>query len=233
MLGQERGFSVEKVKSMHVVACRNFILLIVFIASANALVGFEVQAKSPIASSNNSDATANVASDCTKAEVNFADDPSLTKAEKSELMDKALFQSLAKYDACKSAKEASAAGGQSGGGGGDSGAGGSGSSGEVGVASTEMSGTETVATKVEGEREEAGGGTADGTLPTEGKDEKQGEVEGQLTAHGKLPEDIPPADNDSVLEAQIRQAAINETDPKVKKRLWNEYRRYKNLPIPE
>lgn len=49
-------------------------------------------------------------------------------------------------------------------------------------------------------------------------------------SNGKLPEDIPPADNDSVLEAQIRQAAINEKDPAVQKRLWNEYRKYKGLP---
>lgn len=48
--------------------------------------------------------------------------------------------------------------------------------------------------------------------------------------NGKLPEDIPPADNDSVLEAQIRQAAIDEPDPELKKKLWNEYRRYKGLP---
>jgi len=48
--------------------------------------------------------------------------------------------------------------------------------------------------------------------------------------NGKLPEDIPTADNDSVLEAQIREAAINETDPELKKKLWNEYRRYKGLP---
>lgn len=52
-------------------------------------------------------------------------------------------------------------------------------------------------------------------------------------ANGKLPEDIPPADNDSVLEAQIRQAAIEETDPVLKKKLWNEYRRYKGLPQVE
>lgn len=51
--------------------------------------------------------------------------------------------------------------------------------------------------------------------------------------NGKLPEDIPPADNDSVLEAQIRQAAINEKDPVIQKRLWNEYRKYKGLPTVE
>ena len=50
--------------------------------------------------------------------------------------------------------------------------------------------------------------------------------------NGKLPEDIPPADNDSALEAQIRKAAIEETDPELKKRLWDEYRQYKGLPVP-
>jgi hypothetical protein len=43
-----------------------------------------------------------------------------------------------------------------------------------------------------------------------------------------IPEDIPPADNDSVLQRQIRQAAISETDPQKKKRLWDLYRQYKN-----
>lgn len=52
-------------------------------------------------------------------------------------------------------------------------------------------------------------------------------------SNGRVPEDIPPADNDSALEAQIRQAAIEETDPELKKRLWDEYRRYKGLPVTQ
>ena len=48
--------------------------------------------------------------------------------------------------------------------------------------------------------------------------------------NGKLPEDIPASDNDSILEAQIRQAAVDEKDPELKKKLWNEYRKYKGLP---
>ncbi|MDE0780689.1 MAG: hypothetical protein OSB67_08040, partial [Alphaproteobacteria bacterium] len=51
-----------------------------------------------------------------------------------------------------------------------------------------------------------------------------------VLANGKLPDDILPSDNDSILEAQIRQAAINETDPELQKKLWNEYRKYKGLP---
>ena len=47
----------------------------------------------------------------------------------------------------------------------------------------------------------------------------------------KAPDDIPPADNDSVFEKQICQAAENETDPELRERLWNEYRKYKGLPV--
>jgi len=53
---------------------------------------------------------------------------------------------------------------------------------------------------------------------------------GKNLGNGKVPEDIPSANNDSVLEGQIRQAAMNETDPKIKAQLWNEYRKYKGLP---
>ena len=48
--------------------------------------------------------------------------------------------------------------------------------------------------------------------------------------NGKVPDDIPAADNDSVLEAQIRRAAMTETDPEIRAKLWNEYRAYKGLP---
>lgn len=54
--------------------------------------------------------------------------------------------------------------------------------------------------------------------------------------NGALPSDIPPPDNDSALEAQIRRAAMQETDPRLQAELWNEYRRYKELParpLPE
>ena len=55
----------------------------------------------------------------------------------------------------------------------------------------------------------------------------------QRLTNGEIPDDIPAADNDSVFEAQIRAAAIAETDPDTQKNLWNEYRRYKGLPEQE
>jgi len=48
-----------------------------------------------------------------------------------------------------------------------------------------------------------------------------------------LPPDIPAsvAANDDIIAAQFREAAEAETDPKVRAQLWNDYRRYKGLPL--
>ena len=61
---------------------------------------------------------------------------------------------------------------------------------------------------------------------------QQAEPDQRLT-NGKIPDDIPQAGNDSVFEAQIRAAAMAETDPGTQKNLWNEYRKYKGLPEQE
>ncbi len=45
--------------------------------------------------------------------------------------------------------------------------------------------------------------------------------------NGAVPEDLRNADNDSVLEAQIRRAASSETDPVAREKLWNQLRKYK------
>ncbi|MCK5359615.1 MAG: hypothetical protein KAJ95_03265, partial [Gammaproteobacteria bacterium] len=42
------------------------------------------------------------------------------------------------------------------------------------------------------------------------------------------PADIPDGSNDDVVARQIREAAEKETDPELKKKLWDEYRRYKS-----
>ena len=40
--------------------------------------------------------------------------------------------------------------------------------------------------------------------------------------------DIPSGDDDDVVARQLREAAEAETDPEVKEKLWEEYRKYKN-----
>ena len=52
---------------------------------------------------------------------------------------------------------------------------------------------------------------------------------GETLSNGKLPEDIPPADNDDIIAKQIREAALAEPDPQKQAKLWNEYRRYKGI----
>ena len=42
------------------------------------------------------------------------------------------------------------------------------------------------------------------------------------------PADIPDGSDDDVIARQIREAAEKETDPELKKKLWNEYRRYRD-----
>ncbi len=42
------------------------------------------------------------------------------------------------------------------------------------------------------------------------------------------PADIPDGNDDDVVARQIREAAMRETDPVLKEKLWDEYRKYKN-----
>ena len=44
---------------------------------------------------------------------------------------------------------------------------------------------------------------------------------------GGVPPDIPDGSDDDVVARQLREAAEKETDPELKKKLWEEYRRYK------
>lgn len=180
--------------------------------------------------------------DCTEVSVDYEDDPTLTRAEKTALMEQAFFRALSKFDACQDAQsqaESASSGGDGNAGGGDSGT----TSGMTGTetseavagidaaastASSDMSGTEASVSTSESQN----------TSSTVGDDEPAAEPGAQSSTgvqvsdmdNGKVPEDIPSVDNDSVLEAQIRQAATDETDPEIKAKLWNEYRRYKGLP---
>ncbi|MBT8117613.1 MAG: hypothetical protein KJO66_07255, partial [Gammaproteobacteria bacterium] len=88
-------------------------------------------------------------------------------------------------------------------------------------------------------------GTADGLDGAEGKDGEEGEdTEGDSGADASqgegagtgtqrqggrrgVPPDIPDGSDDDVVARQLREAAEKETDPELKKKLWEEYRKYK------
>ncbi len=42
-----------------------------------------------------------------------------------------------------------------------------------------------------------------------------------------VPADVADAHDDDVVARQLREAAMDETDPVLKEKLWEEYRRYK------
>jgi len=42
-----------------------------------------------------------------------------------------------------------------------------------------------------------------------------------------MPSDVADARDDDVVARQLREAAMDETDPVLKEKLWEEYRRYK------
>jgi len=53
----------------------------------------------------------------------------------------------------------------------------------------------------------------------------------RVESYGKLadsPSDIPTGDDDDVLARQLREAAEKESDPLLRKKLWDEYQKYKS-----
>jgi hypothetical protein len=51
----------------------------------------------------------------------------------------------------------------------------------------------------------------------------------QQTASYPPPADIPSGTDDDVVARQLREAAMREPDPKLREKLWEEYRRYKGI----
>ncbi|MCX2982651.1 hypothetical protein EYC98_17455 [Halieaceae bacterium IMCC14734] len=43
------------------------------------------------------------------------------------------------------------------------------------------------------------------------------------------PTDIPSGDDDDVVARQLREAAMRESDPQLREKLWEEYRKYKGI----
>ena len=164
--------------------------------------------------------------DCTNVQIDYSDDPTLTKGERIHEMDESLSRALNKYKLCHQETkkiETSNANENSGGAREATGSSKGGDSGEA-IASSAISGTELPAAE-DGAQEES-----ENNLALQTTNIKNGNYQGGVsTSNGKVPDDIPSADNDSALAAQIRRAAENETDPNKKKLLWDEYRKYKGL----
>ena len=167
--------------------------------------------------------------DCSEVNIEYADDSNLTRAEKVALMDEALLRSLSKFDNCnisqltsRDINSSSSSGLEQNTGGGS-------------IASSDMSGTDISKIQLDISNKGNISSNVESQIVTD-KDEvgngSPSNLERSLD-NGKIPEDLLYADNDSVLQAQIRKAAINEKDPQVRAKLWNEYRKYKSKPKVE
>lgn len=62
---------------------------------------------------------------------------------------------------------------------------------------------------------------------------REGEFDNRNQDNFPAPADIPSGNDDDVVARQLREAAMNESDPRLRERLWNEYRTYTGLPIPQ
>jgi hypothetical protein len=164
--------------------------------------------------------------DCTNVQIDYSDDPTLTRGERIHEMDESLSRALNKYKLCHQETKKIETNNANENSGGASEATGDSKGENIGeaIASSAISGTELPAAE-DGAQEES-----ENNLALQTTNIKNGNYQGGVsTSNGKVPDDIPSADNDSALAAQIRRAAENETDPNKKKLLWDEYRKYKGL----
>ena len=164
-----------------------------------------------------------VSVDCTDVQIDYSDDPTLTQGERIHQMDKSLSRSLNNFKLCHQETKKVEINDAAGGAGEATGISKGENMGEA-IASSAISGNELPATE-DGAQEES-----EDSLALQTTNNKNGNYQGSVsTANGKRPDDIPSANNDSALAAQIRRAAENETDSNKKKLLWDEYRKYKGL----
>jgi hypothetical protein len=150
-----------------------------------------------------------------------------TPDEQREALDGNLQSSLAKFDAMLlkeqqevAAKRAEHGGGAAGAGGGTGGEGeGSGSS-AGGTASAEGSAKSTDKATGSSKSDRSGRGRDVATAREGTEAAEQGDA-------SRVPADVGDGRGDDVVARQIREAAMAEEDPRIRERLWDEYRRYK------
>jgi len=66
-----------------------------------------------------------------------------------------------------------------------------------------------------------------GRRPDAEGDRRHGDF--QDSGGGEVPADIPDASDDDIVARQLREAAMQEQDPELREKLWDEYRKYKGI----
>ena len=67
-----------------------------------------------------------------------------------------------------------------------------------------------------------------GMMPNQPEDNRKGDFGAAPGQQVNIPADIPNGSDDDVVARQLREAAMKETDPVLRDKLWDEYRKYKN-----
>ena len=173
--------------------------------------------------------------DCSDTDVHFVDQSDWTPSERLEAMDKAFFDSINRFELCNLSSQStstSASGNNQA----------SNASGDTATDSTDFSEDRETGFNSVASPSISGTDIASPSLPPSDFPENIGLNEnsnnnavtssaGSSASSGTKPEDIPDADNDDLVAAQIRRAAEIEQDPVKKAKLWHEYRKYKGLPV--
>jgi len=152
--------------------------------------------------------------ECDNFDVDYTENEYLTNREQIQAMDDALLESLDRFEECIKAK----------------------------TSARQNNVDDSIENASDGSQELRGNKLSADQESTESYDEQNQNIENELTgstnknnsvSNGKIPEDIPFDDNDDVLAQQIKNAALKESDPEKQKKIWNEYRKYKNLPLED
>ena len=182
--------------------------------------------------------------DCTKSDIEInKGDTILTKEEEIAIMDKELYKSLSKFEKCivNSSTSSSSSSSSSN----SSSASNDYSSADARQDATEISAKNNIpevansvpSQSISGTEEYSEESSPDTDISVNIEEDNTNDGTqrdiNQTLENGKIPDDIPPSDNDTVLEKQIRRAAMEAEDPEKKKRLWNRYREYKGLELKE
>ncbi len=155
-----------------------------------------------------------------------------TPEERVKRLERALYESLSAYDECQTVMSSSSAG--SGSAGGTSMASGSaeGTGSESNNAADSGEGSDqasSVAARSQDQQEMRDMDEAS-IIRIEDREGSGGFTNEVALDNGAIPKDIPPGDDDDIVAQQIREAAMRETDPEIRERLWADYRKYKGLP---
>jgi hypothetical protein len=154
-----------------------------------------------------------------------------TQAEKTSELDGGFLTALGEFDEMLLKEEGKVAARvpsqrESGSSGQEGTGGGAGTSGETGEAGGQGEGTEGEAVadgRPEGQPDQSGG--APGTQSSAGA----GSATVDHSKYGAPGGKLPPPEDDDIVARQLREAAEKEPDPELKKKLWEEYWKYKGV----